>query len=201
MKEEKKEWWSNSIVNYDKITTETANLMLDQATKLLAETSETAKSISAKATQLITILIPLSTVSLGYISNNLLKNTFDFLTLTAILCVALFTLSGMFCYNNFKPYEIHVDGDYPHKLVASKFVDGAFVDNQQYVNLVLNICDNIENKLIANDKSNKKRVKNNEKAINALFMIPACPVLSYLILLLYQWLHCVHVLSWMGRLF
>lgn len=190
------ERWSNSISNYDKITKETAQLMLDQSTKLLIETSETAKGISTKATQLIAILIPLSTVLIGYVINNLfLKSTFDFLTLTAILCVICVVISSIFCYKNFKPYNINIVGEYPHDIVAPKFVGENFIENQQFVNLLLNVCDNIENRVLENNDLNEKKVKNNLCAINTLFIIPFCPALSYLILLLFHLIHCAHALS------
>ena len=188
---EEKKWWVNDINKWDKINKDTAKLMLEQSEKLLDETTETAKTISAKSTQLVTILIPLATIIAGYLIQNLVKNGLDYLSITSILCLICISIGAIYCYKNFKPYKIAVAGEYPHDIVASKYIDNTFTDKQQYLNMILNVCDNIENRIVANDDFNTSSMKNNDIAIRALFIIPFCPVCAYLILLLYQLLHCV----------
>jgi hypothetical protein len=185
-----KKWWVNDINKWDKINKDTAQLMLKQSEKLLDETIETAKTISAKSTQLMTILIPLSTILVGYLMQNLAKNGLNYLSITSILGLVCIVISALYCYKNFTPYEIALSGEYPHDIVASKYIDNSFTEKQQYLNMVLNVCDNIENRILANDKFNTSRMRNNDIAIKALFIIPFCPVSAYLLLLLFDVLHC-----------
>lgn len=179
-------WWTNDIIKWDKISKETASLMLSQSEKLLTETTETAKLISVKSSQLIAILISLATLITGYLSANILKCGLNFLTITCILIFTCLIISGIYCYKNLKPYKISVLGDYPHNIVCSKFIDISFDSNQQYLNLLLNICDNLENRINSNEVLNLAGTKNNKKALNFLFMIPFCPVLSYLLCLVFH---------------
>ncbi len=191
MKDAEIKWWVNDINKWDKISKDTAQLMLDQSGKLLAESTKTAETISAKSTQLVTILIPLATILSGFLIQNLTKNGWDYLSVTSILCLACISIGGWYCYKNFRPYKIAVAGEYPHDIVASKYIDNTFTEEQQYLNMLLNVCDNIENRVLANDGFNESSMRNNKTAIKALFVIPFCPVLSYLLLLLYHVLHCV----------
>jgi len=187
---EPKEWWTNDIKNWQSISPDTAKLMLDQSEKLLIETIESAKIISAKTTQLVAFLIPLSTLLAGYLIQNWIRNGFDYLSITANLCLLCLAVSAYYCYKNFRPYKIAITGEYPHDIVTSKYIDNSFTKDEQYLNLLLNVCDNIENRILVNDDFNTDSIRNNRIAIKALFIIPFCPLLGYLLSLLFFALHC-----------
>lgn len=178
--------WKTDIKDWTKISKETADLMLSQCEAVLADNVDTAKSISAKAEKLLSILVPIASAIVVYLLKS--GQTFNFLTLTASISFVLLGLSIYFAYLNFKHYEIAIPGDFPKKLVLSKFIDNDLSKEQQYISMVLSICENIQERLDVNAPINDKRIDNNRLSIFFLITLPACPVLSYFYFLVCE--HC-----------
>jgi hypothetical protein len=181
--------WKAYPKNWTLIEKDTAQLMLSQSEKLLNETTETAKLISAKSSQLVTIIITLSTITVGYLIQNLIATGFSYMSITAILVLLCLVVSSYYCYCNFKPYKIYVSGEYPHDIITSNFIDNDFTNDQKYVNLILNICDNIESRILLNEDLNDLSAKNNRIAIVFLFLIPFCPAVAYFLLIFFHAIH------------
>ncbi len=169
--------WTTDIKNWTKVSKDTADLMLSQCEAILSDNVDTSKSISAKAEKLIAILVPIASAIIVYLLKS--GQTFNFLTLTAGVAFIILGLSIYFAYQNFKHYTIYIPGDLPKNLVASKFIDNEFSQDQQYINMILSICENVQARIDANEPLNKKRVDNNRTSILLLFILPLCPVLSY----------------------
>lgn len=171
--------WVSDIKDWTKVSKETADLILSQGESVLTEDVSTAQSISTKAEKLISILTPIASAIVVYLFSKS-GQTLNFLTLTAILSFIVLGLSIFFAYRNFRHYEISVPGDYPKKLAASKFIDNALTPDQQYINMVLSICENIQARIDLNERLNSKRIDNSRISITLLIILPLCPVLSYL---------------------
>src|ERR1700722_7706756 len=149
-KKNKNEDWKSDIKDWDKITKETANLLLEQGETLLKETVLTAESISKRADRIVTILIPLSAALATYIFNNLscIKN---FLPLTALCCFVVILISLASVYGNFKNYKINVPGEYPKNIMTTTFINNSFNNHQQFINLTMSICENLQRRIAQND--------------------------------------------------
>jgi hypothetical protein len=173
--------WKTDIKDWTKITEKTAALMLEQCESVLKETLETAKSISAKAEKILTILIPIATALITYLFSKKLSELLYFLPLTGLFCLPVLLGSIAFSYFNFLKYEIAIPGDEPKKLVVSAFIDQNFSDNQQYVNMVLSICENIQRRIDINERANAIRTTWNTRSIKTLGLLILCPVFSYLL--------------------
>ena len=91
-----------------------------------------------------------------------------------------------FCYKNFKHYEIRVCGDYPQNLLSSSLIDIELTPELQYINMILSICENIQDRIEKNDDNNNLRIRLNQKSLVALSFILVCPILSYLLLLVFS---------------
>lgn len=176
--------WSTDIKQWDKLTKDTAVLILNQSESLLRETVESAKIISAKADKLISILIPIESGIVIYILDSSKNKEFDFLSLTAILSFIVVGLSLFFAFKNFQQYNISVTGFHPNTTLISPFIDTDYLDGGQYINMVYNICENLQERITINLKLNAKRTFNNRIAIQLLFILPTCPILSYLFFLI-----------------
>lgn len=173
--------WKTDIKDWTKIKEKTAKLMLEQSESVLKETLETAKSISTKAEKILTILIPITTALITYLFSKKPSDLFDFLPLTGLSCLPVLLISIGFSYSNFLKYEIAIPGEFPKKLVVSMFIDRDFSEDQQYVNMVLSICENIQRRIDINEVANTKRTTSNTRSIKTLGLLILCPVFSYLL--------------------
>lgn len=178
--------WTTDIKDWTKISKDTAALMLAQSECLLKETTETAKLISARADRLLPILVTAETGLLIFILQNMVTHAcFNMLYLSALLAFICVLISIIFCYLNFKHYEIRVPGEFPNRLVLSQFVDKPFTEDLQYINMVLSVCENIQDRISKNEIANDYRINNSRKSLRALLWLPICPLVAYLLLQLF----------------
>ncbi|MEI7475658.1 MAG: hypothetical protein WCK67_12855 [bacterium] len=173
--------WKSDVKQWNNLEKDTASLILNQAESLLRETVETAKTISLKAEKLITILIPLESGIVLYFIDSSKEIGFTFLNITAILTFIIIGLSLYFTSKNFKHYEISVPGEFPDKILTSAFIDTVFKNDEQYLNMVFNICENLQERITINRNLNSIRTNNNRISISILFLTPICPFIAYLL--------------------
>src|SRR5688572_6661953 len=172
--------WRTDIKDWRKLSKETADFIFAQAETLLKETLDTANSITVRAERIITLQVPLVVALLAYIFNNL-KDISSFLPLTALLCALVIISSIAACYNNFKKNEIDVPGEYPKNILTSRLIENKFDDKEQYLNMVINQCENLQLRIDKNDKLNILRLKRNMRSLNIfIFGLILCPIVGYL---------------------
>jgi hypothetical protein len=172
--------WKTDIKDWRKLSKDTADFILAQAETLLKETLDTANSITVRAERIITLQVPLLVGLLVYIFNNL-KDISHFLPLTAVLCATVIISSIAACYNNFKKNEIDVPGEYPKNILSSRLIENKFDEKEQYLNMVINQCENFQLRIDKNDKLNVLRMKRNMRSLNIfIFGLTLCPVVGYL---------------------
>jgi hypothetical protein len=181
--------WRTNIQDWTKIKENTAKLMLDQCETALKETADTAKSITEKSEKILTILLPITTAVLAYLFSRTPADLRNFIFLTAICALPVLLASIFFAYKNFVKYEVFIPGDFPSRIVQSVFIDNEYTADQQYVNLVLNICENIQRKIDINERTSKARSHHNVLAIRVLGLIILAPAAAFLISLFLPQLH------------
>lgn len=179
--------WKTDIQNWKNISDNTAALMLEQSETLLKETVNTAESISLKAGKIISILVPAATALATYLFTIPQINLTVFLHLTAFLCLTVIIASLFFCYRNFEKYTISTPGELPRNIVKSIYIDNKYSEHEQYINLVLNTCENIQRRINVNEELNKLRTNNNTISLRILLFLILCPLLSYLLTLFFQY--------------
>lgn len=185
-KTKNKQYWKSDIVYYNKITKESGSLILDQSSALLEETLDTAKSIASKAEKIITIILPITSAILIYLIHAIPKEGLNLLTLSGIFAFMVLCISLTFSYLNFKHYHIYVPGIHPKTYLNSRFINTEYTPEEQYGNLVLVMGENIQDRIEENEILNFERTRNNRMALKWLFAIIFCPLLSFLVLLLYH---------------
>lgn len=185
------EQWKCNLAYWRGITKETTSIILSQSEAVLKETIETSKTISAKADRLLSIVLPSVTGLIIFIINDFSNHKLRLINLSAILCLLILILSLTFIYLNIKSYDIAVPGEYPKQMLRPEFINETIKVEEQHLNIFLHICENIQNKIDGNRLKNAKRRKNNQIALNLLLSIPISPVISYLLLALSHYLHCV----------
>lgn len=173
--------WNFDVVQWDKLTKDSANFLLSQAEKYLNETVDSSKTISEKSNKLIALIAPGSIALLVYIFNRLNERTglFEFVFLSAVLCVPVLLRSIYFLYKNIGHYRVFVSGELPKNIATKEFIDNDFDENEQYINYVINSLEHIQYKIDQNARNNEIRSRNNEKALKNLLFLLACPVISF----------------------
>lgn len=185
--------WYPDIKDWNKVSEKTAQFILVQSENILKETLETNKGVSAKTDKLISIYTPLITLLIVYFfnlisTNKALNLVISFLPLTAILSIIIIALSIYFCLKNFFKYYVSILGEYPKNMLRSDLID-EYEGEGQYINLVLNLCQNLQYRIDSNRTVNNQRIRNNDISLRILIIgLPCCPVISYLSLLLLDYL-------------
>jgi len=179
----KKNIWRTDIPSekWEDISKDSIDFIYSQSELLLKETLDTAKGIGLKADRIITILSPLTAALVIYILNNICHIN-EFLPLTALFSTIVLIVSIAFCYRNFQKYEIRVPGEYPKKLLLVENLIKIADEKKQYLNLVINECENFQDRIEQNDIDNAIRQKRNTVALKVLlFGLIPCPAVGYLL--------------------
>lgn len=154
--------WNFDVVQWDKLTKDSANFLLSQSEKYLNETVDSSKTISEKSNKLITLIAPGS------------------IALSAILCIPVLLRSVYFLYKNIVHYKVFVSGELLKNIATKEFIDNDFDENEQYINYVINSLEHIQYKIDQNAINNEVRSRNNEKALKNLLFLLACPAISFI---------------------
>jgi hypothetical protein len=174
--------WKSDIIDHSKITDKTASIILAQSESALKETIVTGSGISTRAERLVSFLIPISTGLLLYCIGEI-KNFGSFMHLSACLALICASISLWFCVQNMFNYVISVVGEEPQNVLSSNMIDdfvGPHKDHQ-HINMIVALCQNIQDRINNNRSTNLKRIINNEYSLKALLILPICPLVSALI--------------------
>lgn len=171
------ETWEVQLDDWTKISSETANLYLDLATVRLDETIETSKSITEKNDKVLGILMAFITGLLGYVSTkgwNLFG--YDYF-ITSIIISILFTAIPLLKLTiNLKFFTLGTKGEEPKFILKQPFIE--YEEKEQYLNLVLHMCETYQKKIDINLDCNTVRRKRLNFAIYSLLTI----LISYFLL-------------------
>ena len=180
-KQKQSQSWHSDVVNWSDITEKTASLMIEQSSAVLKETVSTDILLSSRCDKLLTILLSSATGLMVYLNSVALSDIYKFLPMAAEISFIPILIGLIFCFKNLRKYTICVPGEEPKNIVTSKMLD-TFKNNNQYLNMAVCICENIQVRIDENRTLNNRRSKNNTIALYALITIPAlCPVISLLL--------------------
>jgi len=173
------EEWKASLKDWKSVSIEMANLFLSQSEKYLDETVKTFENSSRKTNQLLTISISIITFSLSYL--------FDFksreidLILIALFSLIISMFSILVLYKNLFFDQIGVKGNNPKNIIKEKFIPRGINSNEQYINLVLNVCETYQKRITRNKEVNTKRNVRIKRATYLTLLLPVSIILSKLI--------------------
>ena len=185
--------WVNGktdIVEWEKIGKDVSALMLKQCETLLKETIETAKTISTRAEKLISIILPIVSALIVYVIKNGWCEITSYLSITAIVTIAVLLTSLIYAYKAFKPYDVYISGEYPKNIVTSELLNTDLPKSEQYLTVFLNICENIQLRIDNNDTRNEMRQKDINASLKALALLTITPIVSLIVYLFFLEHHC-----------
>lgn len=177
------EEWHTDIIRWNKISLETAELYLGLAEKRLDETVETAKNTTDKNDKLLTLCISLITLMLSYISVSSWKLVgVDYFITTLVVMISFLLIQLWFLVRNIMLFKIGTKGEEPKYILTENFV-GKYKKEEQYLNLVLHLCEVYQNKINCNHTINTKR---NKRLSTAIYLFVGLPISFLLALVCHQ---------------
>jgi|JI10StandDraft_1071094.scaffolds.fasta_scaffold1178287_1 hypothetical protein len=179
--------WKTDIVNWPKLTVESAKLYITQAENRLTGTVETSKIITAKTELLSAISITIISASIYYFFNG----NIPFVKAISFFAFILMLPICFFLIKNWKKYEVATVGEEPQKIFTSKFIDTEFSENEQYINLVFQVMETLQFKIDLNHQTNTVRQRNLTIAKRCFLALP----LVFILATFYQY-YCGYYLLW-----
>ncbi len=171
--------WRTNIENWNKISKDSASLFLELAEKRLDETVETFNNISNRNERLLGFSITLITAILGYLTSLKSNTNYNlYILIVSVLVLAMLFVQLFYLFKNLFSFKIGTKGEEPKLILNQNFVEG-YDDDEQYLNLVLQICESYQMKIENNHKVNKIRNKNFMIAIYLLLGIPISFLLAF----------------------
>lgn len=183
--------WTHEINDWTKISEKTAGLMLSASEKALSESIETFKNHSAKTDKLLSICLPILTVLVGVLINKIVgdQKLNDFIFFASVYATIIVLISSFFITKNLFPSELCVAGAEPKMILKTELIDNDLEKDEQYINMIITLCENYQNSISRNRITNNKRNKNNVLAIKILLFLPISPLLSWGTILSSVYLH------------
>src|SRR5260221_6478441 len=145
-----------TIPQWEKLSANTAKFIFEQAEKNLTEHLETGKHITTRASTIIGFALPVSGAIIGYIFNEIIKNTssgFHFwipvIVLIPILAVLWVSIDAYWIYKR-SPL-----GNEPRNFVNEEKI----LSNLQEVAFIVKRIESVQRQIILNDGRNNIRMK------------------------------------------
>lgn len=179
--------WSTDINSWDKISPETANLFMSLAEKRLDESVETSKNITSRNHLLLAFCVSLLSGLIGYLATIEASNLFTtLLPLSAFVAIVMTVPAFFIVAYNAMPFKVGTTGEEPKIIVRSQFIDVDFDNHEQFINLVLQVCETYQFKLDENLKVNVKRQSRLSIASYLMMCLPLSFLSSWIVLSLIQ---------------
>jgi hypothetical protein len=153
--------WQTDIQDWTKITKDMVNFYLNQAEAELKSTLDLHDKITTRAFALLTILIPITTLTIGYIIRQIAeKNADKYLLAVAVVCLYA-TISCLYLLIRLVfPRQWLSSGRPPKDIFTSQMIDTPheYTDEQRYVGIVMREIENIQYKITFNDATSIPRL-------------------------------------------
>lgn len=153
--------WRTDIKDWSKINKDLINFYLNQAESELKASLDVHDKVTQRAFTILTILIPILSLSFGYLIRQISEhNTDKFLLVIAIICLiaVIFAL-----YNLIRlifPRHWMIIGRQPKEIFVSSLVDNdTLTPEQLHIGIVMGEIENIQYKIDSNWIQNEERLK------------------------------------------
>lgn len=156
--------WRIEIENWKSVDIAAANTIFTEANKYLMATHEVAEKITNRAFNIFVILVPVFSLTFGYLFY--LKQSNGYVNL--IYAVGLLVVVGCsyFLFQVIFPFSFHSPGRKPKELFLSQFF--SLNANEQNLAIVLNEIETCQLKIEHNENINSKRLRTLRNVLVAL---------------------------------
>ena len=150
--------WKATVYRWDVITPELIKFFLAQAESYLKQTMDVHDKLTARSFNLLTMLIPAITITVGVLlnSNAVVSAKLIAVCYTALVCSVACTVMLTFII---LPRNWMAIGRMPKELISDQIIQSTIElqADQRFVGLVLNELENIQMKIEYNERSNYRR--------------------------------------------
>ena len=151
--------WTTDIQDWTKLTKDTVNFCLSQAELSLKSSIETSDRITTRAFSILTIVIPIVSLSIGYLFKQIIDHTTDkYILIAAIFGLFSCFLSLLFLIRIIFPRDWMSLGGQPKDIFTSNMLDNEFSPELKYVAIVMGEIQAVQYKINFNQSSNFKRL-------------------------------------------
>lgn len=152
--------WKTDIQDWTKLNKDLVNFYLSQAETHLKANIDLSDRITARATWLLSVIIPITVLTTGYLlSQTFLQYTNPYLTQIAAagLCSLVICL-GVLAWLSGKRRWMPPGGE-PKEILTSNMVDNQLEGEQLYVAIVLGEVEAVQSKITATKAINQSRLE------------------------------------------
>lgn len=154
--------WRTDIQNWTRINKDLINFYLNQAEAELKASLDVHDKVTQRAFTILTILIPVLSISFGYLIRQMSEHNADkFLLVIAILVLIAASVALFFLIQLIFPRQWMILGRQPKEILISAAVDSndELTPEQLYVGIVMGELENIQYKIDYNWAYNIQRLK------------------------------------------
>jgi uncharacterized membrane protein YbhN (UPF0104 family) len=181
--------WQGNVANKEKLTTDDAKFLFDQAEKFLKDSVENSNLIVTRTSSLVTLLVGSLIALIGYVISKFNLQRFDALTITAMIGMVYVYILVYYAFENTKPRVYLIPGALPKDLFADAFFVEGIENEKRIIHFYISETENYQFKIEKNNELNKIRWKRYANLLKATVLSPLVLAAAYFItwfLLLYQ---------------
>lgn len=152
--------WQTDIQDWTKLTKDIVLFYLTQAESNLKSCLELSDRITTRAFSLLTIIIPIITLTLGYLLKQIIEGNANYwLLLISITCLIISFVCLYFLVKLIFPRGWMPLGRQPNEIFTSHMVDNDLDQDKKYIAIVMGEIECIQTKIDYNKLQNNKRLK------------------------------------------
>lgn len=184
--------WQGNVANKEKLTSDDAKFLFDQAEKFLKDSVENSNLIVTRTSSLITLLAGTLIALIGFVITKFNLKNIDALTIAAIIGVIYVYILIYNAFENTKPQVYLIAGALPKDLFADAFFIDGIIDEKRIIHFYVSEIENYQFKIEKNNEINKIRWNRYARLLKAIVYLPLILAAAYIIcwiLLPYHNLH------------
>lgn len=184
--------WQGNVANKEKLTSDDAKFLFDQAEKFLKDSVENSNLIVSRTSSLITLLAGTLIALIGFVISKFNLKSIDALTIAAIIGVIYVYILIYNAFENTKPQVYLIPGALPKDLFADAFFIDGITDEKRIIHFYVSEIENYQFKIEKNNEINKIRWNRYARLLKAIVYLPLILAVAYFIgwiLLPYHSLH------------
>jgi hypothetical protein len=155
--------WSLKISDWTKSNVKSLEFIHSKANEAFSYTTNVADKISSRAFTFISILVPIISLIIGLLGNQIVEPTKSIpstvLIVALIICVPSVLSLGALIWMIFPKKFMHAGREPKNIAIPQVIQDDSFTQDEQYLALLIGEIEGLQKKISTNEELNNKRLK------------------------------------------